>query len=411
MTKVLSDEIITSIDVGTTKISVFIARRLEGIQCDIIGIGTVPSYGLQKGVVVDVPKAIRSISQAIKEAELMAGVTIEDAYVGISGAHIHAITSQGMVPIMHGAVTEAEVKSVLSAAQTIMIPEGQQIIQVLPQYFILDGKDRVLDPVGMHGIRLEVQVHIILGSIFSVQNLITCCQKAGIQVRDIILEHIASAAAVLSNDERELGVGVLDIGGGTSDFAVYHKSSIRHTKVIPVAGNHFTHDIAIGLRTTVYDAERVKCMYGIALLDQATEPFSIEVARVQGDIMQTIIQSDLVRIIQPRAIELMRLLKTEIVEHELKSYMATGLVLTGGGSLLGSLDTITERIVGLPVRIGKPHTMFEMPPTIRTPLYATGYGILIHILKGHAEKQLHNAKNPLYMRIADRMQRWMKEFF
>lgn len=411
MAKLLADEIFTSIDVGTTKISVFIARRLEDTQCDLIGIGTVPSHGLKKGVVVNVPHAIRSIQMAVKEAELMAGISVESAYVGISGAHIHAITSQGMVPIKHMMVTEAEVKAVISAAQTIIIPEGQQIIHVIPQYFILDGKEKVRDPIGMHGVRLEVQVHIILGCVFSVQNLITCCEKAGVRVSDIILEHIASAAAVLSDDERELGVGVLDIGGGTSDFAVYHRGTICYTKVIPVAGNHFTNDLAIGLRTTLHDAERVKCSYGTVLHRADSYSSSIELAQVQGDSTQTITQATIVRIIEPRAKELMHLLNAELEAHTLKPYMITGLVLTGGGSLLKDLDRIAESMIGLPVRIGYPHTMFEMPPTIRVPLYATGYGILIHVLKTQADTRAHNAKSPLYMRIAERMQRWMKEFF
>jgi cell division protein FtsA len=412
MAKVLGESIVTSIDVGTTKISVLVARRLHDIQCDLIGIGTVPSHGLQKGVVVDVPRAIRSIQAAIKEAELMAGISIDAAYIGVSGAHIQAVHSQGIVPIKRGAVTEADVRTVLAAAQAIVIPEGQQIIHVLPQYFVLDGRDKVLDPVGMHGIRLEVQAHIVLGSVASVQNLITCCQKAGVHVHDIILEQLASAEAVLSTDERELGVGIIDIGGGTADFAVYHRGSIRHTKVIPVAGNHFTNDIAIGLRTTLRDAEHIKQHYGIAIKEYLNESWhSIELATTQGDTKQIVAHKNLLRIIEPRARELINIAQQEIETYLLKPYMATGLVLTGGGSLLKGLDMLAQNMLKMPVRIGHPHTMFQMPATIRTPLYATGYGILIHVLKRQVELQVHNAENPLLMRIAGRMQRWIKELF
>jgi cell division protein FtsA len=412
MTRGLGERMITSIDVGTTKISVLIAHHLEGSHVDLIGIGTVPSHGLQKGVVVDVPRAIRSITLAIKEAELMAGMSIETAYVGISGAHIHAINSHGVVPIKRGVVTEADVSAVLAAAQAIVIPEGQQIIHVLPQFFMLDGRDRVLDPVGMHGIRLEVTAHIVLGAVASVQNLVTCCEKAGVHVRDIILEQLASAEAILSADERELGVGLLDIGGGTADFAVYQRGSIRHTKVIPVAGNHFTNDVAIGLRTTLQDAERIKRMYGgVAALQPLESTEEIELTMVQGEGKQRVTHAALVRIIEPRAYELLRIVQHEIMLYALRPYMATGLVLTGGGALLGGLDTLTQHVLGMPVRIGSPHTMFDMPETLRTPMYATGYGILIHVLKKQEEARMHNAESPLLTRIVDRMQRWMKELF
>jgi cell division protein FtsA len=411
MARRLGESVITSIDVGTTKISVFIAYQLEGCQIDLIGIGTVASHGLQKGVVVDAPRSIRSIQMAIKEAELMAGVTVESAYVGISGAHINSVNSHGVVPLKRGQVTEADVRVVLAAAQAIVIPEGQQIIHVLPQYFMIDGRDKVLDPVGMHGIRLEVQAHIILGAVASVQNLIMCCEKAGVRVHDIILEQLASADAVLSRDECMLGVGVLDIGGGTADFAVYHQGSIRHTKVIPVAGNHFTNDLAIGLRTTIADAQRVKHLHASAVSHPLDNDDLIELMMIQGKETQIITRADVVRIIKPRTYELMHIVQNEIVAHALKPYMATGIVLTGGGALLGGLESIAKEVFGMPIRIGRPHILFDMPETVRTPIYATGYGILIHVLKKQEEARMHHADGPLLTRIVDRMQRWMKDFF
>ncbi len=271
MAKVYANRLLTSIDVGTTKICVLIAQHLDGDQVEILGIGKAPSDGLRKGVVVDIAKTIRSIRLAVQEAELMAGVKIEFAAVGISGAHITTCNSHGVVPIKRGDITQQDIDSALAAAQAISILNGQQILHVLPQYFVIDGTERVHDPLGMHGVRLEVQAHIILGATASVQNLVKCCEAAGVKVDDIILEQLASGQAVLSSDERQLGVGVLDIGGGTSDLAIYQDGSIRHTKVIPIAGNHFTHDLAIGLRTTIEDAERVKVQYGLALAPHTGE--------------------------------------------------------------------------------------------------------------------------------------------
>lgn len=411
MARILGERIITSIDVGTTKICVFIARQLDGYVVDILGIGMVPSDGLSKGVVVDIPRAIHSISSAIKEAELMASIKIESAYIGISGAHIHSLNSQGVVPIAKGIVTPQEITHVLAAAQAIPIPEGQQIIHVLPQYFIIDGRDKVLDPIDMHGIRLEVQAHIILGSVASVQNLVTCCERAGVHVLDIILEQLASADAVLSKDECELGVGVLDIGGGTSDFAVYHKGSIRHTRVIPIAGNHFTNDIAIGLRTTLKDAERVKCAYGQSFEMHQEHDMSFELEQVQGTAKHSACQSALLNIIQPRAYELMHLVSQEIKNHALRPFMATGLVLTGGGSLLGGLDKTAQEVCGMSTRIGSPHVLFDLPETIKNPLYATGYGILIHTLKKQKSTMPQQSNGTFVAKVFNRMKTWMQDFF
>lgn len=412
MAHVSGERIITSIDVGTTKICVFIARQLDENAVDIMGIGMVPSDGLSKGVVVDIPRAIHSISTAIKEAELMAGIKIESAYIGISGAHIHSLNSQGIVPIAKGVITAQEIMHVLAAAQAIPIPEGQQIIHVLPQYFIIDGRDKVLDPISMHGIRLEVQAHIVLGSVASVQNLVTCCERAGIHVLDIILEQLASADAVLSADECQLGVGVLDIGGGTSDFAVYHNGSIRHTRVVPIAGNHFTNDIAIGLRTTLKEAERIKITYGTACTDSMENSNQLfELEQIQGNDKQIIQLSTLLNVIQPRAYELIQFVCQEIKEHKLRPFMSTGLVLTGGGSLLKGLDEIAQEISRMPIRIGIPHVLFDLPETIRSPLYATGYGILIHTLKKQKNTLPHRTTSTFVTKVFDRMKTWMRDFF
>lgn len=409
--KGFNEKIVTAIDVGTTKICVLVARQLDGNDIEIIGIGKAPSDGLHKGVVVDIAKTIYSIRTALKEAELMSGYILETVSVGISGAHVQSVNSQGVVPIRHGAIREQDVVAVLAAARAIPIPDGQQILHVLPQFYVIDGRDKVLDPTGMHGIRLEVQAHIILGAITSVQNLVKCCESAGVAVNDIVLEQLASAQAVLSSDEHTLGVAVLDIGGGTSDLAIYQHNSIRHTKVFPVAGNHFTTDIAMGLCTTIKDAERIKKEYGITDKKAANKESFIEVEMVQGEQKQVIHLSDIARILKPRTIEVLSLVKKEIELQHLKNYITTGLVLTGGGSLLKGIQPLAESLFDVPVRIGHPKVPFSIPQTLQSPVYATGYGLLLHTIRKQKEDQMSTLSGPLIKRVFYRMKAWMIDFF
>src|SRR5579863_520567 len=410
MARLIKDNIIASIDVGTTKICVLVARKM-GDQIEIVGIGKSPSHGLQKGVVVDIAKTISSISSAVKEAEMMAGVPIESAYIGISGAHIISVNSSGVVPIKHGQIRQSDVVAVLEAAQAIAIPEGRQILHVLPQYFIINGQDRVQDPIGMHGVRLEVQAHIIMGSVSSVQNLLHCCHSAGVNVSDIILEQLASADAVLSDDERELGVGVLDIGGGTSDLAFYKNGTVRHTMVLPVAGNHVTNDIAIGLRIMKGEAERIKKRYGFAISNLVETEELIEVELMQGEDLQVVRLSDLVLIIESRMRELFTLINEDIVAHHLQQFMTNGIVLTGGGSLLTGARELAEEIFDCPVRIGKPRVLFDLVETLQSPLYATGYGILVYVLQQDKKIKMHMNDEPLTRRVLERMKSWVSDFF
>ena len=411
MANINPDRIISAIDIGTTKICVLVAHRLDDTEIEVIGVGRAPSSGLHRGVVVDIAKAVHSISTAVKEAELMAGVQIESAVIGISGGHICSTNSHGLVPIKSGEIRISDVTNVLEAAKAIAIKDDQQVLHILPQYFVIDGRDTVHDPVGMHGVRLEVQTHIILGSTASVQNLITCCQNAGVLVTDIILEQLASADAVLSNDERELGVAVIDIGGGTSDLAIYQHGSIRHTMVLPVAGNHFTNDIAIGLRTTIADAERIKKEFGIASYSALKQDTFITVELVQGDTKQVIQASDLVRILQPRAEEILTLIHREITGHNVGHFITTGIVLTGGGSLLNGIEQIARTIFDQPVRIGKPQLTTHLPESLRSPLYATGYGLLVHTLKKKSNARLQELEGPLVKRVVERMKLWVTDFF
>jgi cell division protein FtsA len=411
MARALLDTIMTAIDVGTTKISVFIARCENGAIAEILGTSVVPSHGLSKGIVVDVPRAVVSITEAVKIAEAQAGIEVESAYVGVSGAHISSCNSPGIVPIKRGEITQEDVDMALAAAQAIPIQEGQQIIHVLPQYFTIDGRDIVLDPIGMHGIRLEVQAHIVIGSISSVQNVVRCCERAGVQVRDVVLEQLASADAVLTPDEATLGVGVLDIGGGTADFAVFHRGSIRHTKVIPIAGNHFTNDLALGLRTTLADAERIKKELGVVHESFLQADLSDSVGSMTGESSKKVSQRAVFDIVEPRARELISFVHDEIITYKLTPFLGTGLVLTGGGSLLAGIVQVTQELCGCTVRLGVPRYTVMMPDSFKNPVYATGYGLLVHALKKQRADREHKLQTSFALRVVDRMRSWMKEFF
>jgi cell division protein FtsA len=406
----LSETVICSIDIGTTKISVLIGICDQHNNMTIVGIGRAPSEGLERGVVVNISKTVESIKLAVKEAELMAGIPVESAYIGISGSHIHAYNSQGVVPIKQGTITERDIHNVIGAAQAIPLVEGQQVLHVLPQYFIIDGQEMVTDPRGMHGIRLEAYVHIITGSVASVQNLINCCQSAGVKVQDIVLEHIASAHAVLTQDEQDLGVGVIDIGGGTSDFALYQKGSIRHTKVIPIAGNHFTNDCAIGLHVPKKEAERIKTQYGHVYEPHIIETDLIEIV-THHRLSEYITLHDVNAILQPRAEELCMMVHQEITTYKLQRYMPTGLVITGGGSLLDGLASLAHDILRIPVRIGKPHIEHTNITTLTNPQFATGYGLLLYAQKKSDTATMHAMNGPLMGRIMGRMKAWISDFF
>src|SRR5579859_591917 len=410
MANISSDRVWVSIDIGTTKICVLIAHHLTGESFEILGVGKAPSEGLSKGVVVDIAKTIHSIKEAVKEAELMAGFPIERAHIGVSGAHIRTLNSHGVVPIRRGDVHAEDVANVIASAQAIPIAEGQQVLHVLPQYFVIDGQEKVKDPIGMYGIRLEAQVHIVTGSVASVQNVVKCCKMAGIEVGDIILEQLASADAVLSEDERELGVAVLDIGGGTSDLALYQQGNIRHTMVLPIAGNHFTNDIAVGLRTTLKEAERIKKQFGLAMIELLKEDDVIEVEMVQGAEKKIILLHDLVNIIQPRAQELLSLVHEEITKYHLESFMRSGLVLTGGGALLKGMKEQAEELFKVPVRVGMPRSFYTLPESLSSPVYSTAYGLLIHAIKKQGSPFMVDDEQFMH-RILDRMKSWVADFF
>ena len=402
---------IIAIDIGTTKICVLVAQPLGGDTFELIGIGKSPSHGLEKGVVVDVAQTVQSVKNAIREAELMAGCKIEQATIGISGAHIQSRSSHGMVAINRHEIRQHDIAQAINAARAITIPEGQQILHVLPQYFVIDSHEKVTDPLGMYGVRLEAHVHIITGSIASVCNLVKCCESAGIHVSDIVLEQLASGDAVLSQDEKMIGVGMLDIGGGTSDLAVYHRGTIAHTMVVPVAGNHFTKDLAIGLRTTIKSAEETKKEYGIVDESLLIEDACIEIATVDGNNTQLILQSELVTILHARARELLTIVHKECLTRSLYAIMPSGFVLTGGGSLLKGMARLGTNIFKTPVRVGNPQTSSTFSPFLHNPMYATGYGLLLHAFKKQDTTSITKLNEPLSMRIMSLMKSWVSDFF
>jgi len=404
-----SDNLYVALDIGTTKICALVAVAHQDIL-EIIGIGKAPSHGLARGVVIDISEAVASIKSAVREAELMCGHTIESAYIGISGSHIQSINSRGMVPIKHGSVKQYDMVQVVQAAQSIPIAEGQQILHVLPQFYVIDGHHHVQDPLDMHGVRLETQVHIITGNIASVQNLIRCSEMAGIKVRDIVLEPLASAHAILTSDELHLGVGILDIGGGTADFAVYHQGTIRHTKIFPIAGNLFTSDIAHCLKTPLKEAERIKELYGLQHHESLTQTH-IEIESLNNEEKHHIFIEDIHTILQYRAQELLYAVYQEMQEYNLASSMTSGLVLTGGGALLAGLVDLSQSILSVPVRIGKPKITVAFKESLNNPMYATAYGLLIHALKKDRKQSIHELSGPLVNRILWRMKSWVFDFF
>jgi cell division protein FtsA len=411
MKKGASENLFVSIDVGTSKICVLIAQQIGPDELEIIGIGHAPSHGLARGVVVDISQAVESIKTALSEAKLMAGCSPEEAFVGISGAHIQSRNSQGVIPIKKGSVDHADIQNVLAAAQAIPIAEGHHILHVLPQYYIIDDHHTVKDPLGMHGVRLEGQAHIVTGSISSVNNLIKCCEMAGIRVKDIVLEPLASGHAVLSEDERELGVALLDIGAGTSDLAIYYQGSMRFTKILPIAGNHFTNDIAICTRITLKEAERIKRTYGVAQRALVEENVSIEGEMVQGEDMRIIESLFLAEILESRLSELLKLVNNELSSASVQPMATSGIVFTGGGALLKGLSPLAKQTLQIPSRIGFPKVPSLFKESLESPKYATAYGILIYALHKNNKLYLERISGTLVHKIVGRMKMWVADFF
>ncbi len=406
-------ELIVGLDIGTTKVCAVVAEPTEEGTLDIIGVGCSPSYGLRKGMVVNVEETINSIKKAIEEAEMMAGCEIHSVYTGIAGNHIQSINSQGVIALKHREVTKKDVDRVIETARMVSLPPERQVIHVLPQEFIVDDQTGIRDPRGMAGVRLETKVHIITASVAAVQTLIRCIQKAGLDVIEVVLQPLAASEAVFTDEEKALGVGLMDLGGGTTDITTFSEHSISHSAILGVGGTNITNDIAFGLRIPISEAEKIKLKYGLASSSLLEGNEEIEIRNVGDKKTRRISRSVLVQIIEPRVEEILGLVDHEFIKNGLKDSLAAGVVITGGSSLLPGLVEMAEQIFGLPVRIGYTRDIGGLSDVIRNPMYATAVGLVKYgfKLQGGAEQYVSRRKRGAWERFIDNIKAWFKEAF
>ncbi|MFV2055606.1 MAG: cell division protein FtsA [Thiohalomonadales bacterium] len=384
MGKRSDQNLIVGLDIGTSKIAAIVASVNEENIIEVLGIGSHVSRGLKRGVVVNIESTVQSIRRAVEEAELMAGCQIESVFAGIAGSHIRSLNSHGIVAIRDREVAQADVDRVLDAAKAVAIPADQKILHVLPQEFIVDTQEGVREPVGMHGVRLEAKVHMVTGAISAAQNIVKCVRRCGLEVDDVILEQLASSHAVLTDDEKELGVCLVDIGGGTTDIAVFAEGTIRHTAVIPIAGDQITNDIAVALRTPTQYAEEIKKQFACALTQLAGPDQVIEVPSVGDRPPRRLARQTLAEVVEPRYEELLTLVQDELRRSGFDEICAAGVVLTGGCSKMEGVIELAEEVFHVPVRIGVPIHISGLVELVRNPIYATGAGLLMY---GHENRQ------------------------
>lgn len=403
------DNLIVGLDLGTTKICCVVGEiTSEGV--DVIGIGTSPSTGLRKGVVVNIDQTVKSIKRAVEEAELMAGREIRSVYTGIAGSHIKGFNSHGVIAVKGGEVSSRDVDRVIDAAKAVAIPLDREVIHILPQEYIVDEQRGIMDPLGMAGVRLEVKVHIVTGAVSSAQNIVRSCHRAGLDVEDIVLESLASAQAVLTEEEREIGVALVDIGGGTTDIAIFSNDSIRHTGVLAIGGTNLTNDIAFGLRTPMAAAEQIKVKYGCALADLVQDAEVIEVPSVGGRAPRKLSRHILAEICEPRMEELLALVDQELVRSGFKESIAAGVVLTGGAALIEGIQDLAEQIFNLPTRVGEPIDVGGLKDVVNSPMYATAVGLLKYgSEKQHEASRFRIRDKNIFNRILGRMKKWLSD--
>jgi cell division protein FtsA len=377
MSKKTSGNLIVGLDIGTSKVVAIVGEVTVEGDIEIIGIGTQPSRGLKKGVVVNIESTVQSIQRAVEEAELMAGCQIRSVFAGIAGSHIRSINSHGIVAIKEKEVTTADVARVIEAAKAVAIPADQRILHVLPQEFIIDSSEGIRDPISMSGVRLEAKVHLVTGAVSAAQNIIKCVRRCGLEVDDVILEQLASSCSVLTDDEKELGVCLVDIGGGTTDIAVFSDGAIRHTAVIPIAGDQVTNDIAVALRTPTQYANDLKIRYACALRQLATDDETIEVPSVGDREPRRLARQTLAEVVEPRYEELLGLVQAELRRSGFEQICAAGVVLTGGSSKMEGVIELAEEIFHMPVRLGYPQYVTGLVDVVRNPIHATGVGLLL----------------------------------
>ncbi|MCH9670307.1 MAG: cell division protein FtsA [Gammaproteobacteria bacterium] len=401
-----------SLDIGTSKVAAMVAETgVPGGEMEILGIGSHPSRGMKKGVVVNIESTVQSIQRAVEEAELMAGCQINGVYAGIAGSHIRSLNSHGIVAIRDKEVTPGDIDRVIDAAQAVAIPADQKVLHILPQEFIVDEQDGIKEPIGMSGVRLESRVHMVTGAVSAAQNIIKCVRRCGLEVDDIILEPLASSQAVLIDDEKELGVCLVDIGGGTTDIAVFTDGAIRHTAVIPIAGDQVTNDIAVALRTPTQHAEELKLKYACALAKLTTPHETIEVPGVGDRAAQRIPRQTLAEVVEPRYEELLRLVQAEVRHAGYEDLIAAGVVITGGSARMEGLIELAESIFQVPVRLGIPNSVNGMGEVMRNPMHATGVGLLMFGMSGAPERVLETAKLNGLGNAWGRMRGWFQGNF
>ena len=404
------EAVVVGLDIGTTKICAVVGQINEG-QVDIIGLGTTPSKGLRKGVVVNIDSTVQSIKKAIEEAELMAGCQITSVYAGIAGGHIKGINSHGVIAVKNREITSNDVKRVIDAASAVAIPMDREVIHIIPQEFIVDEQDGIRDPVGISGVRLEGRVHIVTGAITSAQNIIKCANRAGLDVNDIVLEQLGSSEAVLMPEEKELGVAIIDLGGGTTDLVIFSNGAIKHTSVVALAGNHITNDISMGLRTPLEEAEKIKKRYGCALASMVQKDETIEVPSVGGRNPRVLSRQTLAEIVEPRVEEILTLVHHEVMKTGYANLIASGIILTGGTAVLEGLPELAEQIFNLPVRRGIPIGIGGLVDLVHSPIYATGVGLVLYGSKHETQSRFKIGEANIFSKVTHRMREWIGEFF
>lgn len=381
MAETNSGKLIVGLDIGTSKVVAIVGEVTPEGSIEIVGLGSHPSRGLKKGVVVDIESTVQSIQRAVEEAELMAGCQIHSVYAGIAGSHIRSLNSHGIVAIKDREVCQADLDRVVDAAQAVAIPADQKVLHILPQEYVIDFQEGIKEPLGMAGVRLEAKVHLVTGAVNAAQNIEKCIRRCGLEVEDIILEQLASSYSVLTDDEKELGVCLVDIGGGTTDIAIFTEGAIKHTGVIPIAGDQVTNDIAMALRTPTQHAEEIKIRYACALAQLAGADESIKVPSVGDRPPRDLSRQALAEVVEPRYDELFTLVQAEINRSGLAEVLAGGIVLTGGTAKMEGVVELAEEIFHMPVRLGSPAHVSGLTDIVKNPIYSTGVGLLMYGVK------------------------------
>lgn len=402
------EEIIVGLDIGTTKICAVVGE-VSGKDINIIGIGSHPSIGLRKGVVVNIESTVESIKKAVEEAELMAGCEISSVYAGIAGGHITGFNSHGIIAIKGPEIAKSDVDRVIEAARAVAIPMDREVIHVLPQEYIVDEQAGIHNPVGMAGVRLEAKIHIVTGAVTSAHNIVKCVNRAGLDVCDIVLESLASGESVLTPEEKELGTALLDLGGGTTDLAIFSNKNIKHTFVLALGGNNLTNDIAVGLRAPLAEAEKIKIKYGACIARNIGPEETIEVPGMGGRKSRKLPRQILGEILEPRMEEIFTLVQREIFRAGMEHLITSGLVITGGTALLEGVTEIAESVFNLPCRDGVPQGISGLVDVVNNPMYATGVGLVLYGARYQTEKKFRIRDSNIFNRVMNRMKRWFKE--